>query len=240
MSARPFIFYSFSLSLLAACETRHPASTTVATPPPASQQAAPQQAPIVSPPPEPLPAAAVPTASADTAWRLSRALGPALQGYHLESFTTGDINEDRRPDFIAIFQETKAQDSTAYEPRGTRSRRVALLLNQGWPRLKLAALNDNVIDCIGCAHMAIFDAYRGTTIKGPYFSFESTDGGCTRTMEVVTFRYSKPQKNWFLHKVGRDTMVCSDTTDQGYYHEEKTRRDFGQVPFEKFEPVSFN
>jgi hypothetical protein len=174
----------------------------------------------------------VSTASADTASRLSRALGAKLEDYQLESFTTGDINEDHRPDFIAIFQEAHARDTTAYEPRGFRYRRVALILNQGWPKLKLAATNDNVIDCIGCAHMAIFDSYRGTTIKGPYFSFESTDGGCDRTMDVLTFRYSKAEKNWFLHKAGRDSRNCS--TDEDWFHEEKTRRDFGKIAFEKF------
>jgi hypothetical protein len=218
-----------TLGSLAACETRHPTEATTAAPPPLTQRP-----PVTSQQPAPLPSA-TPAASADTASRLSQALGSKLEGYQLESFTTGDINEDHRPDFIAIFQEAEAQDTTTYDRRGFRSRRVALILNQGWPRLKLAATNDNVIDCIGCAHMAIFDAYRGTTIKGPYFSFESTDGGCTRTMDVLTFRYSKAQKNWLLHKAGRDTMVCSDTTDEGSYHEEKTTRDFGKIAFEKYE-----
>jgi hypothetical protein len=228
MRAQPIILCCLlSLSVLVACESRHPDSNTVTVYP--TQQAAPsapQAAPL-----RPVMAAA----SADTTMLLSQALGPKLQGYQLESFTEGDINQDQRPDFIAIFQTAKAEDSTATD-RGFRYRRVALILNQGWPRLKLAATNDNVIDCIGCAHMAIFDAHRGITITGPYFSFESTDGGCTRTMEVRTFRYSKPQKNWFLHKVGRDTMVCSDTTGE-YSHDEKTTRDFGKITFEKFESI---
>ena len=230
MRKHPLIFCTLlALGSLTACETRHPTEATAAAPPALTQRApAATQRPAVLPPP-------VATAGTDTASRLSQALGAKLAGYQLESFTTGDINEDHRPDFIAVFQEAQARDTTAYEPRGFRYRRVALILNQGWPRLKLAATNDNVIDCIGCAHMAIFDAYRGTTIKGPYFSFESTDGGCTRTMDVLTFRYSKAQKNWFLHKAGRDTMVCSDTTDQGEYHEEKTRRSFGEIAFSKFE-----
>jgi hypothetical protein len=215
-----------SLGALVACENRRPTST-VSAPAPVTAQA-----PVASQQAPPLPAA-TPTASADTTLQLSQALGSKLEGYRLESFTTGDINEDRRPDFIAIFQEAEARDTTASDERGFRSRRVALILNQGWPRLKLAATNDNVIDCIGCAHMAIFDAYRGTTIKGPYFSFESTDGGCTRTMDVLTFRYSKQQKNWFLYKAGRDTRECSN--DEGWYHEGKTRRDFGEIAFDKFE-----
>jgi hypothetical protein len=232
MRAHPFIFGG--LLALAACEARHQASVPVTASPSVtpSPTAATQQ-------PAPLPVATA-AARTDTTLLLSQALGAKLQGYRLESFTEGDINQDQRPDFIAIFQTSKAEDSTASEPRGVHFRRVALILNQGWPRLKLAATNDNVIDCSGCAHMAMYDAYQGTTITGPYFSFESTDGGCTRTMEVRTFRYSKAQKNWFLHKMGRDTMVCSDSTQQGADHEERTTRDFGKIAFDKFESVDFN
>ncbi len=231
MRAQPLIFcILLALCSLAACEIRHPEATTAAAPARRTQPA-----PVATQPPRVAaqPATSIAPTSADTASRLSQALGAKLEGYQLESFTTGDINEDNRPDFIAIFQEAQARDTTTYEPRGFRFRRVALILNQGWPQLRLAATNDNVIDCIGCAHMAIFDAYRGTTIKGPYFSFESTDGGCTRTMDVLTFRYSKTQKNWFLHKAGRDTYDCSG--EEEWSHEEKTRRDFGRIAFEKFE-----
>lgn len=232
MRAHPLIFCG--LLGLAACEARHQASAPArasATPLPPTATQQPATLPI---------ATTAAAAGTDTTLLLSQALGAKLQGYRLESFTEGDINQDQRPDFIAVFQTSKAADSTASEPRGVHSRRVALILNQGWPRLKLAATNDNVIDCSGCAHMAIYDAYRGTTITGPYFSFESTDGGCERVMEVRTFRYSKAQKNWFLHKMGRDTMICSDTTDEGAYHEEKTTRDFGKIAFDKFESVDFN
>lgn len=231
MRVSPLIFCS--LLGLAACEVRHQASapetaapSTTPSPPTASQQ--PVRRPVTA------------VTSPDTTLLLSRALGAKLRGYRLESFTEGDINQDQRPDFIAIFQTSKATDSTASEPRGVHMRRVALILNQGWPHLQLAATNDNVVDCSGCAHMAIYDAYRGTTITGPYFSFESTDGGCDRVMEVRTFRYSKAQKNWFLHKMGRDTMECSDTTGQGPYHEERTTHDFGKITFAGFESVDFN
>lgn len=231
MRAHPLVFCG--LFGLAACEARHQTSTPVTASPSAtpSLSAAAQQ-----PASQPVTAS---IAHTDTTLLLSQALGPKLRGYRLESFTEGDINQDQRPDFIAVFQTSKATDSTASEPRGFHSRRVALILNQGWPHLKLAATNDNVIDCIGCAHMAIYDAYRGTTITGPYFSFESTDGGCDRIMSVLTFRYSKPQQNWFLHKVGSDTMSCSDTTGE-VIHDEKTSRDFGKIPFAKYESVSPN
>ena len=230
MRAHPFIFCA--LLGLVACETRHQARAPVTASPVVRQSpfAAAQQ-----PTPHPVAAAA----RADTTLLLSQALGAKLRGYRLESFTEGDINQDQRPDFIAVFQTSKAADSTANEPRGVHSRRVALLLNQGWPHLKLAATNDNVIDCSGCAHMAIYDAYRGTTITGPYFSFESTDGGCDRVMSVITFRYSKSQRNWFLHKVGSDMISCSDTTGE-FIHDEKTIRDFGKIPFARYESVSPN
>jgi hypothetical protein len=174
-----------------------------------------------------------PAASADTATLLSRALWPDLRGYKLESFTKGDINQDHQPDFVAVFRTLTPTDTLDGE--ASYSRRVALILNKGWPALALAAYNDTVLDCTFCGGGGVGDPYQHTAIKGGYFSFESLYGACQKTYVVTTFRYSKAEHNWFLYKVGQDDDDCRDTTDAPARHREQTSRNFGKVSFEDYE-----
>lgn len=216
-----FLCSLFLLSTIAACESHGPAEATATSPP------------LASPTKQlttPIPTATA--APADTAALLRQAMGPKLKGYTLESFTTGDLNQDQRPDFIALFRTTEAQDSTA-DKTPFYERRAALILNQGWPRLTLAAFNDDVVECTACGGRSGNDPHQGITIKGPYFSFESTHGDCIGDESVITFRYSKPEKDWFLYKYGRDTEDCMDSTETKE-HEGKTSRNFGKVPFSEF------
>jgi hypothetical protein len=179
--------------------------------------------------------ASKPAASAltDTAALLSRALWPDLRGYQLESFTKGDINQDRRPDFIALFRTLAPTDTLNGE--ASYSRRVALILNKGWPTLALAAYNDTVVDCTACGGGGVGDPHQHIAIKGGYFSLESLYGACQKTYVVTTFRYSKAEHNWFLYKVGQDDNDCNDTTDASVRHREQTIRSFGKVSFEDYE-----
>lgn len=174
----------------------------------------------------------VPTATTDTAALLSRALWPDLRGYALESFTKGDINQDRRPDFIAVFRTLAPTDTLGGE--ASYSRRVALILNKGWPTVALAAYNDTVLDCTECGGGGVGDPYQQTAIKGGYFSFESLYGACRKTYVVTTFRYSKTEHNWFLHKVGQDDDDCNNP-EAPVRHQEQTVRNFGKVSFEEYE-----
>jgi hypothetical protein len=176
-----------------------------------------------------------PAASAltDTAALLSRALWPDLRGYQLESFTKGDINQDGQPDFIALFRTLAPTDTLNGE--ASYSRRVALILNKGWPTLALAAYNDTVVDCTACGGGGVGDPYQNTAIKGGYFSLESLYGACQKTYVVTTFRYSKAEHNWFLYKVGQDDNDCNDTTDAPVRHRKQTIRSFGKVSFKDYE-----
>jgi hypothetical protein len=174
-----------------------------------------------------------PGASTDTVALLSRALWPDLRGYKLASFTKGDINQDRRPDFIAVFRTLAPTDTIDGE--ASYSRRVALILNKGWPTLALADYNDTVVDCTACGGGGVGDPYQHTAIKGGYFSVESLYGSCQKTYVVTTFRYSKAEHNWFLYKVGQDDDDCRDTTEAPVRHQEQTSRNFGKVSFKDYE-----
>jgi hypothetical protein len=174
----------------------------------------------------------LPATKQDTVALLSRALWPDGRGYRLESFRKGDINQDLRPDFIAVFRTQAPTDTLNGE--ASYSRRVALILNRGWPTVALAAYNDTVVECTACGGDGVGDPHQGITIKGGYFSLESLYGACQKTYVVTTFRYSQAEHNWFLHKIGQDDDDCNNM-DVPARHKEQTVRDFGHVSFEEFE-----
>lgn len=168
------IFLGFlCVGLLESCDSHSSSTPTQARPRTGIATQLPARASITSQLPAPL----------DTVALLSRALGEQLSGYTLHSVIKGDLNQDKRPDFIVLLRSQQLQDSTASLP-GTYSCRVALVLNQGYPQLALAGVNDNLIECLGGC------PYQRTVIKGAYFSFESMQGDCSKTYSVLTFHYS--------------------------------------------------
>jgi hypothetical protein len=175
---------------------------------------------------------APPATKQDTAALLHRALWPDSRGYTLESFSKGDINQDQRPDFIAVFRTLAPTDTLDGE--ASYSRRVALILNRGWPNVALAAYNDTVVECTACGGAGVGDPHQGIAIKNGYFSLESLYGACQKTYVVTTFRYFKAEHNWFLHKIGQDDDDCNNT-EAPVRHQEQTVRDFGHVSFEEFQ-----
>ncbi|WP_143080419.1 hypothetical protein [Hymenobacter arizonensis] len=191
-----------------ACESRHSAGTCDGSPVAATAR-------------QP----AVPRVPLDTAALLHRALGAQGRGYVFSSFTTGDLNHDQRPDFLALFRSAQVQDATTGMP-DTYACRVAVVLNRGFPRLELAAVNDHVVECLGggCPH-------EGAVIAGSSFSFTSLDGLCTKTRSEQTFRYSPQHRTWLLEKESDEYYSCHDSIPVGHGYRERTRRDFGTVTF---------
>jgi hypothetical protein len=174
----------------------------------------------------------LPATKQDTAALLSRALWPDGRGYKLETFSKGDINQDQRPDSIVVFRTLTATDTLNEEP--SYSRRVALIINRGWPTVALAAYNDTVVECTACRCGGVGDPQQGIAIKGGYFSLESLYGACQKHMLSRPFATQKRKQNWFLHKIGQDDHDCNNT-EAPVRHREQTVRDFGYVSFEEFE-----
>lgn len=203
-------------------------STETASHSPAERQSAMAPASVQAVPVAPR----LPATRQDTAALLTQALWPDSRGYKLETFTKGDINQDQLPDFIAVFRTLAPTDTLTGE--ASYSRRVALILNRGWPIVALAAYNDTVVECTACGGDGVGDPHQGITIKGGYFSLESLYGACQKTYVVTTFRYSKAEHNWFLHKIGQDDNDCNNV-EAPSRHQEQTVRDFGHVSFEAFE-----
>ena len=127
----------------------------------------------------------------------------------------------------------------------TEKRPLLLLLGQVDSSYKLACRNDNAVYCIDCG--GVFgDPFTGTTIKNGYFSIEHGIAGGQHWEQVTTFKYDRAKGNWFLYKDHFISYKLNDSRDENAEalvketDKLKTVRNFGTVPFEKFNIYSEN
>lgn len=80
-------------------------------------------------------------------------------------------------------------------------------------------------------------------LKNGYFSTKGLYGACTKVFEVITFKYSKKEDDFFLHSFGTDEYDCNEMTEDGeiVVHEtRKFQKDFGEIRFSEFESLVNN
>jgi hypothetical protein len=160
----------------------------------------------------------------DTLALLRRARGGHLAGYVVDQFAVGDLNQDHRPDFLVVYRNQRVARRRTGDTNTVEEGQLAIVLNQGWPQLQLAAVAP--LGCLGTGC-----TFRGVSVKGRYFSVERLEGDCEKTYTVHTYRYAPAQRNWQLYKIGeRLYSLCSYNSGEEEYHEQ-TRRDFGRVVF---------
>ena len=146
------------------------------------------------------------------------------KGYSVLSFTKGDLNFDEFQDAILILKH-KDEDREDYK------RPLYILIGDSKGKFKVVAENNNSV--LGYSDGGIYgDPFTGVTIKKGYFSIEHYGGSNWRWTRIVTFKYDKKKKDWFLYKDGGESYHISKpqkiTTDIA------TTKDFGIVPFSKF------
>lgn len=177
------------------------------------------------------PAAVVAPAAADTTALLSKLFQPEYPKLKVLRYKAGDLNADGRPDLVVV----------AEKPCGPKSgmptaqcRTTLLVLNEGWPKLRVAAANPEVVGCSECGGAGVGDPLQSIVIKGSYFSIESLYGDCTKTHFVVTFRYDKARRDWLLHRFGRVDYACRDVGGSTAKEVRIEGEQYGKVSFAKF------
>ena len=110
-------------------------------------------------------------------------------------------------------------------------RPLILLVGNSKNELTKVGQNDTTVLCYDCGG-AMGDPYTGITIKNGYFSVEHYGGSSWRWTTIITYKYSKKEKNWFLHKKGGVSFHAS--TPNNIEEKVKTKKDFGVVKFEDF------
>jgi hypothetical protein len=154
-----------------------------------------------------------------------------LKGYLVLDYKYGDLNRDRDEDVILILKkENEKQTSDVVDH--PEKRPLFILIRQADNSLKSMARNDNVVYCVDCGGV-MGDPYMGIAIKKGYFSVEHYGGSSWRWTRIITFKYSRKENNWFLHKDGAESFHAS--TPDKVKATIKTFKDFGRIPFLKFD-----
>jgi hypothetical protein len=117
------------------------------------------------------------------------------------NITKGDLNLDGLEDAILVMEEKKASEES--DPQ----RVVYLLIGQNDGSFLLGANNSNVMLCKSCGGTK-GDPFEGVTINKGYFSLEFSGGSRELWTRIITFKYNKEEKNWYIHK---DNEVVTDT-----------------------------
>jgi hypothetical protein len=148
------------------------------------------------------------------------------KGYKVLNFTKGDLNRDKFSDAILILKH-KGEESEENEYK----RPLYILIGNEKGGYKVVEKSDNVV--LGYNDGGVFgDPFEGVTIKKGNFSIEHYGGSNWRWSKIVTFKYDKNKKDWFLYRDGEETYHTSKPSKVS--REIQTIKDFGVVSFKKY------
>lgn len=163
------------------------------------------------------------------------------KGYVILDWKAGDLNRDDKEDVVLIIDKGKPAENATSTTGSTASsgndddieeeRLLILLTADANGDLRKVAENANVVLCSDCGGM-MGDPYSAIAIKNGYFSIEHYGGSSWRWTRIITFKYSDKDGKWYLHRDGGDDYHASDPDK--VTTKVKTKKDFGIVPFEKF------
>jgi hypothetical protein len=153
------------------------------------------------------------------------------EGYTAIDTTSGDLNLDDYPDMILVLKKN-GEDTTSDVTEHPEKRPLLILTGQADKTYKLAARNDNTVYCIDCGGI-MGDPFMEVVIKKGYFSIEHYGGSGWRWTRTITFRYSPADNYWYLHKDGGESFHASEP--EKITTKIETTKDFGKVPFDKFD-----
>lgn len=153
-----------------------------------------------------------------------------LKGYEVLDITKGDLNRDAYPDAIMVLYK-KGEEKTSDVIDHPEKRPLLILLGQADKTYKVANRSDNAVYCVDCGGQ-MGDPFTGITVKNGYFSVEHYGGSGQRWTRIITFKYNPAAKNWLLHKDGHEYFDATEPDKP--VSKIETVKNFGKVPFEKF------
>ena len=163
-------------------------------------------------------------------------LPASLSGFIPEGYTaldtaSGDLNLDQYPDMILVLKKN-GEDTTSDVTEHPEKRPLLILTGQADNTYTLSARNDNTVYCIDCGGM-LGDPFMDIVIKNGYFSIEHYGGSSWQWTRIITFKYSSADNHWYLYKDGGTSFHSSEPEKETT--KVRTTKDFGKVPFEKFD-----
>lgn len=153
------------------------------------------------------------------------------KNYSVLDTVSGDLNIDQIKDYILVLSKN-GEDTLSDEIEDYEKRPLLILLGTPKNKLQLARRNDNTVYCFNCGGV-MGDPYVGITIKNGYFSVEHYGGSAWRWTRIITYKYSKQDQEWFLHKDGSESFHAMEPDK--VESKIKTIKDFGKVKFSDFD-----
>lgn len=161
-------------------------------------------------------------------------------GYCAIDTAIGDLNNDPFPDMLLVLAN-KNEEALAIENDSSKNirRPLLLLIGSSDGEYKLAARNDNIVyDIVSGGVMG--DPFVGITLKNGYFSIEHYGGSAWRWDHIITFKYSKQKKYWYLHKESKSTFNINFMNEDSSIDSQikwifTTTKDFGVVRYDQYE-----
>ena len=135
------------------------------------------------------------------------------------SVYSGNLNCDEFEDIVLRFKIVNESEEREH---------FHLLLGQKNGTYKLTSKNDFFTE----------DGVNGTSfsrvvIKNGYFSIEYEGWGNTSgSYDIITFKYSKENENWLLHKTG--SLLLHRYSDTEPTEDINTQKDFGKIAFKNY------
>lgn len=153
------------------------------------------------------------------------------ENYAILDSVSGNLNLDNFVDMIVVLKKI-GEEKTSDVIENPEKRPLLILIGKANNKFKLAERNDNTVYCIDCGGI-MGDPFTEIVIKNGYFSVEHYGGSAWRWTRVITYKYSKVENNWFLHKDGSENFHA--TEPEKVEKIIKTTKDFGKVLFKDFD-----
>lgn len=153
------------------------------------------------------------------------------QGYAILDSVSGNLNLDSIDDLILVLKKENEEESFDVSD-STEKRPLLILVGLEDGKYRLAAKSNNTVYCYDCGGM-MGDPYQQVVIKNGYFSVEHYGGSAWRWTKIVTYKYSKEDEHWFLHRDGGESYHTADP--EKVEKTMRTKEDFGKVRFEDFD-----
>lgn len=141
----------------------------------------------------------------------------------------GDLNGDGVQDVVLVLDYSKGSDHQLGE--GVH-RSLLLLIRDDAGQLRKARQNDAIVPCAKCGGIA-GDPFGYVRVAEGAFTVLIEGGSRERWSDEYVFRYSAEEQDWLLDKA---IHGVTDTITGEAELTELTRKDFGVIRFEEFDP----
>lgn len=153
------------------------------------------------------------------------------KGYSILDTASGNLNLDTYPDMILVLKKDN-EEQTSDVIDHPEKRPLLVLTGDASGTLKQAARSDNTVYCVDCG--GVFgDPYDGIVIKNGYFSVQHYGGSNWRWTRIITYKYNKSDRQWYLHKDGGESFHTSEP--ENVTEKIRTTKDFGKVKLGEFD-----